>query len=147
MNPKSLPPHQPDSANPHHASPSEVAAAVPSGGKPSSRISSGKPSQSHANKNPEDKVFSLPESEIEDGSVEAGLLCLSYWVAENPGLTLSHAEIAHVCGCSVSLIATIEQRALRRIKRLHREILRDHEGEEDCPSKDPIVQGNDASFR
>ena len=113
MNPK---PH-PSSKNPRLSSEPPVAAAVLSGGQPQSC--------SGPDKNPTGQVFSLPESEIEDGSIEAGLLCLSHWAAEHPGVRLDRATIAHVCGCSEALIGLIERRALRRIWRLHAEMLRE----------------------
>jgi hypothetical protein len=65
------------------------------------------------------KVFSLPMESIKDGSIEAGLLCLSLWLAEHPGAVLSRDEIAFVCGCSDSLIGAIENQAMGKLKKRH----------------------------
>lgn len=72
------------------------------------------------------KVFSLPLDQIADGSIEAGLLCLSLWLCRHPGVTLTRREIAYVCGCSDSLIYALEQTALKRIRKFHSRLLIDH---------------------
>jgi hypothetical protein len=74
------------------------------------------------------KVFSLPLEEIEDGSIEAGLLCLRAFQAENPGVVLKLDEIAYVCGCSDSLIVLIEQQALKRVRKYHSKSLAEFAG-------------------
>lgn len=53
---------------------------------------------------------------IEDGSIDAGLLVL---LAETPpGIELSAEEIAFVCGCSRACIWQIENRAMKKLRRL-----------------------------
>lgn len=54
------------------------------------------------------------QTEIKDGSVEAGLLLLLQ--ATPRGIERTQAEIAFVCGCSLQNIQAIEHRALKKIK-------------------------------
>lgn len=60
-----------------------------------------------------------------DGSVEAGLICLCAWA--RPGQTVSHRDIAKVCGVSRGLIFLIEKKALRKVReKLRRELKMDY---------------------
>ncbi len=63
------------------------------------------------------RVFSLPRKQILDGSIEAGLLCLTAWRRKNPGHSLTRDEIAFVCGCRDSAIWRIEMTALKKLKK------------------------------
>lgn len=59
--------------------------------------------------------------QLRDGSIEAGLHCLS--MVSKPGQTFTQGEIAQACGCSRTLIYLTEQRALKKIReRLRREL-------------------------
>lgn len=56
----------------------------------------------------------MTETEIRDGSVDAGLLVLS--LVSPRGVEWTQQEIAFVCGCSAQNIQDIEYRAMRKIR-------------------------------
>lgn len=70
------------------------------------------------------RLFSLPLSEIKDGGIDAGLILLTYWCNEHPGVTLTRDQIAFVCGCSDSFIYALQERALRKLNKFHARKLR-----------------------
>jgi hypothetical protein len=92
-----------------------VTANEPSSARKRGRFQSGR---TRSARRPELKgrVFSLPRKQVVDGSIEAGLICLTAWRAENPGHSLSRDEIAFVCGCCDTLIWRIENAALKKLK-------------------------------
>jgi hypothetical protein len=54
-------------------------------------------------------------SELEDGSIEAGLYLLSLITPR--GVELTQEEIAEACGCSRAMIYLIEKGAMRKLRR------------------------------
>ncbi|HEX3800231.1 MAG TPA: sigma factor-like helix-turn-helix DNA-binding protein [Verrucomicrobiae bacterium] len=65
--------------------------------------------------------------QIADGSLEAGLICLRAWV--KPHQTMTHRDIAKVCGVSRGTIFNIEHTAVKKLRHAMRKQLRQTYGE------------------